>query len=703
VASGDPGPGPGVTQADDGDAEPVSGWAGTPTERGHFRPDIEGLRAVAVIAVLLFHTGVPGFRGGFIGVDVFYVISGFLITGLLRRELLRTGSIDLVRFYSRRARRLLPAALVVIAVTVAVSALVLSRIRFAEVATDGAAAALYVANYRFALEGLDYLTDTTISPLLHYWSLAVEEQFYLFWPVLILLSAKLLTMRRIGWVIAGIGIASFVLSVALTHVAAPLAFYSLPTRAWELALGALLAVAPEPLSRRVPQWAYRAAGWVGLGLIVVSAVMVDPELGYPDLVAAVPTLGAALVIGAGVVGGGAARWLDTPIPRWLGRISYSLYLWHWPILILIPIAIGMDGLAVRIPLALAAVAVAHLSTRWIEQPFRLHGESKRSPIVPLVATGVASVLLAAAAFGAGMVLRPRSQPPVTLEQVAADVQNPEPVLASPRVSGPIPPELRNGLAWAAKDVPPSRRDDCQVDRLGTEPIPCLYGSETSDTTVVLLGDSHAGQWLSAMTDVVSERGWRLVSHLKSACPPLATSVWSEALHRTYDECAVWLDRAINQMAADPPDLIVVAGARHYALVDEGGRYRFAQHQEQWHEALAATLARLRQITPAVVLLADTPRNDASPIDCLSLRATFEDCELVTDYAIDDQYLQVESRAAGQSGAAYISMNDQLCPGDLCPLAFGDYLVYRDSAHVTATFTRILSQTLGDRLTAIRQP
>jgi len=686
-----------VTPPNGDDAEPISGWVGTPSERGHFRPDIEGLRAIAVLAVLLFHIGVPGFRGGFIGVDVFYVISGFLITGLLRRELRRTGGIDLISFYSRRARRLLPAALVVIAVTVAVSALVLSRIRFAEVATDGAAAALYVANYRFALEGLDYLTDTTISPLLHYWSLGVEEQFYLFWPVLILVSAKLLTMRRIGWVICGIGIASFVLSVALTHVAAPLAFYSLPTRAWELAVGALLAVAPEPLSRRIPQWGYRVAGWAGLGLIIASAVLVDPELGYPDLVAAVPVLGAALMIGAGVMGGGAARWLDTPIPRWLGRISYSLYLWHWPILILIPIAIGMDGLAVRIPLALAAVAVAHLSTRFIEQPFRLHGEPKRRPIVPIVATGIASILVAGAALGAGAVLRPRSQPPVTPEQIAADVQNPEPVLASPRLGGPIPPEIRNGLAWAAKDVPPSRRDDCQVDRLRTEPLPCLYGSETSDTSVVLLGDSHAGQWLSAMADLASQNGWRLVSHLKSACPPLGTSVWSEALHRTYDECAIWLDKAIAQIAADPPDLIVVAGARHYQLVDSGGRYRFAAHSDQWTAALATILGRLRAVSPNVVLLADTPRNDASPIDCLSLSARFEDCELATDLAIEYEYTVAESRAAGQSGAAYISMNDRVCPGDACPLAFGDYIVYRDSAHLTATFTRILSKALGERL------
>ena len=250
------------------DPRPVSGLAGTPTEQGHFRPDIEGMRAIAILAVLVYHMGVPGFPGGFVGVDVFYVISGFLITGLLKRELIATGRVSLSNFYARRLRRLLPAALVVIAVTVAASAFLLSSLRFPDVAGDGAAAALYVSNYRFALNATDYLAATDApSPLLHYWSLAVEEQFYLVWPLLIMVGARLLSVRRLGWLVLVVGVASLALSIVLTDVAAPWAFFSLPTRAWELAIGAgvALGMLRVPRGRRAARRRPRRLAWAGHG------------------------------------------------------------------------------------------------------------------------------------------------------------------------------------------------------------------------------------------------------------------------------------------------------------------------------------------------------------------------------------------------------------------------------------------------------
>ena len=212
--------------------------------RAPFRPDIEGLRAVAVLLVLAYHARIPGFPGGYIGVDVFYVVSGFLITGLIVRELRATGRVDLVTFYARRARRLLPAALVVIALTVIASAIVLPPLRVPDVAADGAAAALYVSNIRFAAQATDYLqAELDPSPLLHFWSLGVEEQFYLFWPALLLLVAGRRTnIRRVGLVVAVVAVLSFGLGIAWTASDAPLAFFLLPARAWELAIGAGLAI-----------------------------------------------------------------------------------------------------------------------------------------------------------------------------------------------------------------------------------------------------------------------------------------------------------------------------------------------------------------------------------------------------------------------------------------------------------------------------
>jgi len=242
----------------------------------YFRRDIEGLRAVAVIAVLLLHIGLPGITGGFVGVDVFYVISGFLITGLLLREIETSGNVDLVAFYARLMRRLLPAALVVIVVTLIASALILSPLRLEDVAIDAAASALYVANFRFAIEATDYLSVGAPSPLLHFWSLGVEEQFYLFWPLVLLVAIRFLSMRSVGVFILVLAIVSFVLSLYLTAANQPWAFFMLPTRAWELAAGAMIAVGLLRIPGRAPRWTATAFVSVGLVLIIVSLVVTFP-------------------------------------------------------------------------------------------------------------------------------------------------------------------------------------------------------------------------------------------------------------------------------------------------------------------------------------------------------------------------------------------------------------------------------------------
>ena len=370
-----------------------------PAARGHFRPDIEGLRAVAVLAVLAYHVRLPGFAGGLIGVDVFYVISGFLITGLLRRELLSTGGINFVTFYARRARRLLPAALLVIAVTVVVSFFTLSRLRFPDVAGDAAAAALYVSNYRFVLNATDYLAaGTDPSPLLHYWSLGVEEQFYLFWPLLIFLGAALLSARRLALVIVPVAIVSLIACIMWTDIAAQWAFFSLPTRAWELALGALIEIGLLRLPARAGTRVATATGWLGLGLVLFAVAWITPDTPFPGTVAIIPVVGAGLLIMAGARSSATpSRWLATSVPRWFGQISYSLYLWHWPLLILVPIMIGRDDLPTRLLLAVAAVGIAALSTRYIEIPFREGRVLRMPPVRSLAMAGGASVLVAVGA------------------------------------------------------------------------------------------------------------------------------------------------------------------------------------------------------------------------------------------------------------------------------------------------------------------
>ena len=336
---------------------------GTPPRAGRrrdFRADIEGLRAVAVLAVVLFHAGFPGVTGGFVGVDVFFVISGFLITGLLWRDVSTRGSIRLLRFYGGRARRLLPASATVLVATAVVSCVLLPPLQARGVLGDAIACALYVGNYRFAIDGTDYLaSDAPPSPLQHYWSLGVEEQFYLLWPALIIGTAWLVLRARRGahssaapylLVLGIVAAASFLISLASTHSLPSWGFFSLPTRAWELAVGGLVALTASRW-RRLSDRSAAIAGWGGLLLIVLTCIELNETTPYPGTAALLPVFGTALVVGAGCAMSdrGVGRALSRPVMRTIGRVSYSWYLWHWPVLLLAPALLGNSlGLAGRL-------------------------------------------------------------------------------------------------------------------------------------------------------------------------------------------------------------------------------------------------------------------------------------------------------------------------------------------------------------------
>ncbi len=398
---------------------------GDPRSDG-FRPDIEGLRGVAVLLVVLFHAGIAGVAGGFIGVDVFFVISGFLITGLLLREREQTGSVDLLRFYARRARRILPAAVVVIAITLPVAVLVLDPLSRAPVVIDGLASALSIGNIRFAFVAGDYFSTVgTSSPFLHFWSLGVEEQFYLIWPLLLIVAGRSSRPRLgIGLVLGSVIVSSLVANLVITDAAVNWAFYSLPTRAWQLAIGGLLALASLPGGARLPRPSARSAGsarsarsarsakptaalaeppamllavvgWLGLVVVLWSAGALDESIAYPGAYALVPTLGAAAMIAAGASPFGPRLALGLPPLRFLGRISYSLYLWHWPLLVLPAVALGSGTLgagvvgpglgavgtgagaittqldwSVRVCLVAVSIVIATISCLAVEEPFR---------------------------------------------------------------------------------------------------------------------------------------------------------------------------------------------------------------------------------------------------------------------------------------------------------------------------------------------
>ena len=687
------------------------------------RDDIQGLRAVAVLLVVLAHAGVPYLQGGFIGVDVFYVLSGFLITGLIARELERTGTVSLIAFYARRARRLLPAAALVLIVTLVLSAALLPPLQVPDVAADGLAAGLYASNIRFALQSTDYLAaDLAPSPLLHYWSLGVEEQFYLFWPALLLLVAKRgrSLVRDLTLTCAIVFSASFGLSVVLTEVAGSWAFFSLPTRAWELALGALIALGAARLAR-LPAAAGAGLMVVGVAMIVAAGLILDNTVAFPGTAAALPVFGTGLVI-AGGAGRSAilpARLLALPPARFVGRISYSLYLWHWPLLV-IPVAALETPLSWPVRLVLVGVAViaAAATHRWVEEPLR-HGRFIGvRPIPNLAAAGVAMVVIAVASLSVSSRAL-GSLPPVTattgslafdpkledeledeLEDVLGPVEASEPPTptATPATI-PVPANLVPPLAVAREDRARVYADNCFIGFAErSSPSSCVYGDAGSDTVVVLWGDSHAAQWFPALERLATANHWRLLPLVKANCPPVDIPARPPKLGRSYPECTDWRAWALDVIRAERTDLVVISYSNTATIEADGRVVPSIEAPGVWNAALERTLGGLTEAARHVALISDSPHPKQSIPSCVSRHLdNVLECAASRSDAIASARIEAERRITSRLGVAFVDPTPWLCPSDPCPVVIGRLLVYSDSSHITATVAAALARRVGAEL------
>ncbi|MGW5520677.1 acyltransferase family protein, partial [Nocardia africana] len=518
----------------------VSGLTNRQADRVHsasqprdgFRPDIEGLRAVAVVAVALFHAGIPGCSGGFAGVDVFFVISGFLITGILWRDIRTGGTVELARFYGARARRLLPAAGIVVVATAIGAAVLLPPLQARQVLGDGIASALYVGNNRLALRGTDYLVaNEPPSPFEHFWSLGVEEQFYLVWPVLIVASAWLVRRHRTGSaaplpyliVLAVVAVLSFTISLVWTGTLPPWAYFSLPARAWELAAGGLVALSVAVWSR-LPRSVAAPAGWIGLVLVIVACTHFDSRTPYPGSAALMPVAGAALMIVSGCAGArfGVGRLLARGPVRAVGGLSYTWYLWHWPVLLLAPHMLGHPLGRVGAFGALVMAGGLALFTQWtVENPVRFAAPLRNSAVRSLACGGACTALAVSAALvlfalvpapvGQGVaapslvLTAPRdSAAPATdprdeaVRQLMTQAQSA--VAASAEIRA-VPSNLTPSLDNAPGNKADVFTNGCVRSWREVGQSECASGDPDSPTTVALVGDSHAAMWNPALEPI----------------------------------------------------------------------------------------------------------------------------------------------------------------------------------------------------------
>jgi peptidoglycan/LPS O-acetylase OafA/YrhL len=587
---------------------------------------------------------------------------------------------------------------------------------------DGVASALYVSNYRFILEDVDYLAASTPpSPFQHYWSLGVEEQFYLVWPALIIGTAWLIRHARRRTraetasserpylvVLALVAAVSFAVSLVFTRGVPPVAFFSLPTRAWELAVGGLVALTASQW-RRLPPLPAAIAGWAGLSVILLTCTQLGPATPYPGTAALLPVLGTALVIGAGcaVPARGVGRVLALPPMRAIGRVSYSWYLWHWPVLVLGPALLGHPlGLAARVAAALVSGGLAVLSLRFIENPLRFAAPLRRSANRSLALGGAATAVAACVgvmlwasvpvpvgrgAPAAALTITP-SPPPTgsnidaydaAVRQLFAQVQEAIAVSADLKA---VPSNLKPPLTAVTPERQAIYLAGCMRSRVEVEQPECATGDTAATTTMALVGDSNAAMWNPAFHEIATQRHWRLETLSKAACPLL--DLPSTNLSRRYTECEQWRSQVTARLQAEHPRLVVLTMTRGNL------RTGLNAYDPAWIDSLNRVVKQLRGTGAQVLVLGPIP-DPLSPVDCLAIHLNDATaCSPPRSKAVNQPGIATESAATKAGGGQYVDLTELFCTADRCPVIVGNSLVYLDELHVSLQYSRLLAPVMG---------
>lgn len=681
---------------------------GSPTPQPHrFRPEIQALRALAVVAVVLYHLWPQWFPGGFVGVDVFFVVSGFLITGNMVREVERSGKLSLRNFWSNRVRRILPAGLVAIAATALAAIWLLPLSRLPQVTTHALASTFYVQNWLLAHESVDYLAQTNPeTPFEHYWSLAVEEQFYLLWPLVVILvlgfAGRRLIRRGLSVAFTVLVGTSFVWSVVAVQQEDPSAYFATTTRLWELGVGALLALLPS--TRRLPERVRTGCALGSLAVIAAAVFLIQPSYPFPGLLAVVPVAGASLMVVAGPIPSTAARlsgglgW--RPI-QWLGDTSYSLYLWHFPpIVMYIAITNSAPDLTAGLVLASLSAGLAALSYYAVEQPTRTSDWLKASPNRSL---GCGAIALAATAL---LALTPLIPVALHQQRVAAAQATPIPIerrgasafdLANlptgqdPSFSDPSLPVLPDPVGDLALPVMPGHGYyDCQASGDQESPA-CSYGSATATTTLAVVGDSNSAQYLPALLKIATEQNWRIVLYTRSECPFNPDMRPTSANN---SDCPSQNERLLRHLTDElKPDIVFAAASSSYSF--EG-----PVENPAGSSGYAAYWNRLSDANIRVVVVRPIPRPMNDPVECVVTHLNDPiRCAEPRDQNLKDSVVATYDRAFALAERAHeVDLSGKVCSAEQCFQVLGNTLVFRDKAHLSVEFVETLTDTLRVALT-----
>jgi peptidoglycan/LPS O-acetylase OafA/YrhL len=640
-----------------------------------FRSDIDGLRAIAILLVVAFHAGIPGFAGGFIGVDVFFVISGFLITRNLLREIEATGRIDLLTFWAKRIRRLLPALALTVLSTLLLAFLIQSPIEWANTIKQGSASILYVSNMYFAYSMGYFDEGVTTSPFLHTWSLSVEEQFYVFWPVfflLILVFSRKTNRSPRNTLIIGLSFVTLVslglciwLSGRIAGSGTTLAFYSLPTRAWEFSLAGLLAAVS--LS---PRWQTKKIRYLctalGFGLLISACVILQEEKPYPGLWALLPVSSTLLLIIGNSVSDTSFlpyRALSASVMQWIGRISYSWYLWHWP-LIVFAIAIGGNKASIRILAALISLLLAAITFRRVENPLRFSSFLVNSLKRTYMLGGATTVLVLVAAGG------------FFLYEKKIVIESPYRELASLK---------KNRI----RRCPVNQKTDGGIDY-------CLRGDIEGNRTVVLVGDSHALQWVASFDEVAKSLGIKLIVRQRSLCPAIPVQTMFSGLENLL--CTEYRDQTARLISEVNPDAVIISQFRGYLgkIIEANAIVPDTNAQVSlWKNAFHQYLVELRQKRIHIGVVLDNPHLPEDPILCLARTKNSGSCTYPLDL---DRTRLIQSAEKNVLTQFYdiptLEVTSSICSDGVCAVYKDDLYTMFDTNHLTEQFT--LTQTSNIR-------